>query len=233
MTDLVQKFSKNTLGRDLIVGDIHGHFSKLLIKLHSIGFDSSKDRLFSVGDLVDRGPESQMSFDWLHHPWFHAVCGNHEAMAIDYVEQPFYDTNMYHLNGGEWNIKNTKTDQRVYANIFSSMPVAIQLETSNGLIGIIHADCAYDSWDELLQILENPDTEHYALQDVIKECQWSRNRINNPSLSKPVTGLKALIVGHTPVVEMKVIDNVMHIDTAGWIEGHEFTIINADTLQKL
>jgi len=40
------------------VGDIDGCFSHLRRSLEAIGFDASVDRLFSVRDLIDRGPES-------------------------------------------------------------------------------------------------------------------------------------------------------------------------------
>src|SRR3546814_19392841 len=78
----VQRYPRNETGRDFAVGDIHGHFSRLQALLDAVEFDPSKDRLFSVGDLVDRGPECEQALDWLARPWFHAVQGNHEDIAI-------------------------------------------------------------------------------------------------------------------------------------------------------
>ena len=46
----------NPAGRDLAAGDVHGHFDTLEQALEQIAFDPVSDRLFSVGDLVDRGP---------------------------------------------------------------------------------------------------------------------------------------------------------------------------------
>lgn len=48
------KYGANILGRDFVVGDIHGEFSKLSKLLSSVEFNENSDRLFSVGDLVDR-----------------------------------------------------------------------------------------------------------------------------------------------------------------------------------
>lgn len=59
------KYRANILGRDFVVGDIHGEFSKLSKLLSLVGFDEHSDRLFSVGDLVDRGPESRQVEHWL------------------------------------------------------------------------------------------------------------------------------------------------------------------------
>lgn len=76
------KYEKNLIGKDYVVGDIHGSFSALEKLLFKIGFDKKKDRLFSVGDLVDRGNESYKSLEYLSYPWFYAISGNHEQIII-------------------------------------------------------------------------------------------------------------------------------------------------------
>lgn len=89
------RLAANTQGRDLAVGDIHGHFGRLVMCLEQAGFDPAVDRLFSVGDLVDRGPYSEAALQWLDRPWFHAVQGNHEALAITYLRGGRLDLQMY------------------------------------------------------------------------------------------------------------------------------------------
>ena len=71
------KFEKNLLGRDYCVGDIHGCFDRLLTILKRIGFNEKVDRLFCVGDTVNRGANSDQFLDWLTQPLFHSVRGNH------------------------------------------------------------------------------------------------------------------------------------------------------------
>ncbi len=51
---LIQYFEKNNVGDDFVVGDIHCQFNQLNRQLYEIGFDPKKDRLFAVGDLIDR-----------------------------------------------------------------------------------------------------------------------------------------------------------------------------------
>ena len=58
-------FARNERGRDFVVGDIHGMFSALENFLEELSFDPGRDRLFSVGDLIDRGPESDPVLQWL------------------------------------------------------------------------------------------------------------------------------------------------------------------------
>ena len=72
-------------GRDLVVGDLHGHRSLLEQELDRLGFDPSCDRVLSVGDLIDRGPESFETLSLIDEPWFHAVLGNHELMLLNFL----------------------------------------------------------------------------------------------------------------------------------------------------
>jgi hypothetical protein len=97
-----RRIAANTRGRDLAVGDIHGHFQRLQQCLDGVGFNPAVDRLFSVGDLVDRGPHSAQALDWLAQPWFHAVQGNHESLAINHLRGGRLDLDMYRAAGGGW-----------------------------------------------------------------------------------------------------------------------------------
>lgn len=64
------EIEQNNIGRDFIVGDLHGHYSKLIEGLKKINFDTEKDRLFCVGDLVDRGSEIEECLMLLKEKWF-------------------------------------------------------------------------------------------------------------------------------------------------------------------
>lgn len=75
----------NAHGRDLIVGDLHGHRALLERELDRVGFDARVDRVLSVGDLVNRGPDSLGTLCLLEEPWFHAVLGNHELMLLNFL----------------------------------------------------------------------------------------------------------------------------------------------------
>ena len=66
-----------------VVGDIHGCFSMLMDKLRQCRFDPWQDLLVSVGDVIDRGPDSLRCLALLPEAWVVAVRGNHEQMALD------------------------------------------------------------------------------------------------------------------------------------------------------
>ncbi|MCW8994392.1 MAG: protein phosphatase, partial [Psychromonas sp.] len=51
-------YQQNDQGRDFFVGDIHGKYGLLMLALSNVNFNANVDRLFSVGDLIDRGEAS-------------------------------------------------------------------------------------------------------------------------------------------------------------------------------
>lgn len=224
----VARYARNEQGRDLVVGDIHGCFSKLQTALDCIGFDPTKDRLFSVGDLVDRGPESAKVLEFLAHHIDGAVQGNHEDMAIRWPNGHM-DWGNYAANGGSWMIALDKETQHEVAAALSALPIAIELETAEGLVGIVHAECPFPSWPEFIAKLEDETLSRTRLDMLLSACQWNRNRITVGDTSM-VEGVRAVVVGHTPMLKSVTLGNTIYIDTLGWKDG-AFTILDAATLQ--
>ena len=72
--------------RNLAVGDIHGCFRALTTLAASVPFRPD-DTLITLGDYVDRGPDSQAVIDWLlaygRRGNLVALRGNHEVMMLD------------------------------------------------------------------------------------------------------------------------------------------------------
>ena len=139
---IIQTFDENTLGLDYVIGDIHGCFSRLEEELRDLEFNADTDRLFCVGDLVDRGPESLDFFEWLAKPWFFSVRGNHDQMAIDqvYTNKFTQGEELYVRNGGQWFLNLNQATKRLVADALSELPIAIEIKTSYGTVGIVHAD---------------------------------------------------------------------------------------------
>lgn len=230
----IQRFERNTVGRDLIVGDVHGYFTKLQAALDAVGFDPVRDRLFSVGDLVDRGPECDQVLDWLAKPWFFPVLGNHEDMAIRWPNGNM-DPGNYLANGGGWNISNPECLQREISEALAALPLGIELETEAGLVGIVHAECPFDDWDLFRSTLADATQSRTHLDRVEATAQWSRTRIDYGDRSL-VRGVRAVVVGHTPVPEHTVLGNVHYIDTGAWLGSRcpwvpRFTLLDAATLE--
>lgn len=221
MHDFLQSFPINSSGNDYAVGDIHGCFSQVRQGLEKISFNYKTDRLFCVGDLIDRGPESQHALEWLQQPWFHAVRGNHEAMAIQGAEGQGQFEHIH--GGGEWFYKLSHEQQLQFKAAFDQLPYLIEVQTLLGPIGITHADCPYNNWERIKEV---------PLDDIdLQCCLWSRERLRNPFLND-IDNVRAMIQGHSIVSEMRILGNIYFIETGGWIgsEGH-WTFLNLQTLE--
>lgn len=214
---MFKHFSANTVGRDFVVGDIHGMFKTLAKELEELGFDPEKDRLFSVGDLIDRGPDNEDIEEWLAKPWFHAVRGNHEQMLIDgFTDKEGSSAQFHFLNGGEWFFGLPTVQQQCIVLQCQDLPLAIEVETPNGLVGIVHAECPLSDWG-LFKNMFSANKSRFT-----QVALWARMRISVGDNSD-VAGLHKLYVGHTPMHFPTQLGNVHYIDT-GAVFGKKFTI---------
>jgi len=205
---VVQTFAPNTSGRDFVVGDIHGMFPVLEAVLDEIGFDVYRDRLFSVGDIVDRGPASADALTWWTYPWFHACRGNHEQMLLDSHRDPA-NRSLWAMNGGTWWADIPPARREAFVETCHELPYAMEIETARGAVGIVHADLPRGcTWDDLLEALGRRDRK------VMAEALWSRTHIHDDA-PVPDAGERIWHVycGHTVIRAPKTRGKITWIDT--------------------
>jgi serine/threonine protein phosphatase 1 len=219
---MIKKLKNNTVGKDYFVGDIHGCYEQLMEALVKIKFNPDVDRLISVGDLVDRGADSVKCLNLLKEPWFHAVSGNHEDMMIKSFRRE-WPTHNYIQNGGKWFFHLPYEEQEQLVLLADTkMPLVIEVETDIGTIGVIHAN-APDDWQKYHQLNDDEDFFDDAL---VEDTIWGRRRIYG-SQSGRVKGIDYVVVGHTPVEDVTVLDNIVYIDT-GAVYNNSLTILSVD-----
>lgn len=226
---MFQHYPLNEKGEDYAVGDVHGCFDALLKALEHIGFDPLTDRLFVAGDLVGKGPQSVRVEHWLRQPWLHAVRGNHDDAAVRFAKGNPIDQERYRRNGDGWILDLPPEAQKHCAEPLDALPYAIEVETRSGLVGIVHADCPFDEWPALVQALTAPATRK-AYKETANACMRSRERLDGRD-ERGVAGLEALVVGHCLVEQVLWLGNVIYIDTGGWTQAGQFTLLNLNTLQ--
>jgi serine/threonine protein phosphatase 1 len=223
---VVQRVARNFKGRDFAVGDIHGCFNDLQQALDEIGFDPDADRLFSVGDLVDRGPQSEAVLDWLARPWFFAVCGNHDYMAWrTAMGKPFAEVD--HLrHGGEWVTRLPQARRQQLIQALQALPLAMEVGTPNGWVGLVHAACPGNDWNAM-RALNLADLD--SLHTDAGQCLWSAQRALTADTSR-VRNIRAVVHGHATVGKHLVLGNAHFIDTGGWRPHGYFTLLDLDCL---
>ena len=201
-----RRFARNRAGRDFVVGDVHGMFGALRELLAVAGFDGQRDRLFSVGDLIDRGPGSRETLGWLAEPWFHAVRGNHEQLLLDSGDPSSFDL-WVRYNGGAWWLDCPAGEREAFRTACAGLPIAIEVETSKGRVGVVHADAPRsNSWPDFLLRLDAGDA------GALEHALWSRERVSAGPPAR-VSGVELVLCGHTPTTRIVEAGNVRFIDT--------------------
>lgn len=146
----VSVYARNMVGRDFIVTDLHGALELFERFKNDVSFDPVVDRIFSVGDLVDRGRDSLNTLALLYEEWFHAVKANHENMMIETCRN-FNTENGEYLpwvnNGGIWGfhlIKELSDEGMMFRDlveIADKLPLMIAIEQEDGsYVGVLHAE---------------------------------------------------------------------------------------------
>lgn len=218
----VLRAKMNTAGRDFAVGDIHGCYDKLMVALDDVGFDRKVDRLFAVGDLVDRGRQNEQVVELLQEPWFYSVLGNHDQMLLDAVSNPEDDFYAIHhiQNGGAWYYGLPTDQQKDIVTLLEGLPTAIEVMTKYGRVGIVHAQVLGNDWDAMVDSIElGGNAGKYATQIAL----WSRQKVTAGDTTK-VRGVHHVYVGHTVVTAPVILGNVTYTDT-GAVFDYNMTIM--------
>lgn len=208
MSDFL-KLGKNTSGRDFIVGDIHFKMPDFFYGLNELDFNPARDRILSVGDLVDRGPDPTSGLKLLDQPWFHMVMGNHEQMLIQAYDNDPYGSSP--ARGAAWWDLIDKRSRYQIVQRLKSLPIAIELAVEQGLIGIVHADVPIGmGWSDFKNDIVNDETKHYAL--------WGQERVRDAIVSG-VHDVWRVCAGHTKVQAPLRLGNYLALDCTGGNEG--------------
>ena len=199
-----QHFASNTQGHDYVVGDVHGDYERLTDLLSAIKFDATVDRLFSVGDLIDRGPASAKCLELLNEPWFFSALGNHEDMLINAAKDPLEHMELWEQNGGEWGSELDPTALAHYAAVLAKLPFVITVGEGASRFNVFHAEFFGDDL-----ALDLPGYSNHVREQLL----WGRMLIRDPNKKDLHKGLSKSFCGHTPVKSHKQIGSHVFIDT--------------------
>lgn len=241
---LVQKLPANAVGRDFVVGDLHGCLEQLDELLRVVGFNSAVDRLLSVGDLVDRGPNSMECLQLLGKPWFHSVMGNHEQLMLGCFMPCLYkdlppDTDSdigttFIANGGAWAFNEVGRDRRPSPEFSRLLRMALELPQvlvvgeGSERYNIVHADLAKWVWGKSqdgLSVWKDGELDAmvkpYLSRKDLPGFRWSRVLMEmwrqDPLVDEMAPGLSLTFCGHTVAPLVRSVWSHVCLDTGAFL----------------
>lgn len=192
--------SVNTKGVDYIIGDLHGEYSLLMKSLEDISFNKEIDRLFSVGDIIDRGEDSLACLRLLHEPWFHSVLGNHEWFLLNYEE----NEENWKKYGGKWFFLLSDEAKAECIALCEDLPYTLTV----GGVGIVHALVPTDDWNDVKEMTDRDR----------KECLWTPADFGYTF--RNIKNIDKVYLGHTVLKEVVNMGKLNFIDTGAYNYGN-------------
>lgn len=237
-----ETYEANFSGRDFVVGDVHGAFPLLEVALRDLKFDCNRDRMFFLGDLVDRGPEVMKVLKLFMSgwgKWAFSIAANHELMFVDWMNENRNGYGFFFArNGGSWAIPNVDDPLLMeFALAASTFPRMVTLQKCDGKqVHLIHAeldpagetvtDAMISDPEKLLQMMtrinRNGDTSFWGrgtfgyMRKKPKDWEigdWAKEKIKAQWFSEE---LSMIISGHTILKQPTKVGKLFCIDTGAY-----------------
>ena len=235
----IRKLPANCLGKDYVIGDLHGCLDLLWRLLDEVKFDQHCDRLFSVGDLVDRGPDSLACLHLIKEPWFYAVKGNHEVMMEEFFADyrktgrlTSLDDNTYSGfldNGGDWVTEYYLSDKNCMTETFNeglkladSLPKLLVVGEGDSRFHVVHAELLNpDGYAEVDLVWTDDDIDQWLVDPDHIPCDapafflWGRTLMRDhvDRASARHDKLSTTFCGHTPDAKPRQVLSHTCLDT--------------------
>ncbi|MFM0242041.1 metallophosphoesterase [Paraburkholderia phytofirmans] len=222
LVNSVQHHPANPSGRDFVVGDLHGCVDALRYLLSVITFDPTRDRLFSVGDLVDRGEHSELALALLDKPWFFPVLGNHEDTLCAVADGRLRRQWWYGI-GGIWAAQLSDERLQHYAEVLRGLPLVRVVGSGKERFNVLHAEF-FGSDAEL-------DAGNFS-DETRQRLLWGRDLALGNGDPQRQRGLSLTYCGHTPMRDIKQVGSQLFIDTGAFGPGGKLTIVEPLALRR-
>ena len=206
--------------RRIVIGDVHGHYDTLMKLLDAIA-PSEEDRVYFLGDLIDRGPKSAQVVEFVKESDYTCLLGNHEQMVLEIL--------------GQGNIKGSALQAWLYSGGYSTV-------NSYGEDGI-----SQDHMDWMRTLPTHLDLGDYWLvhagvhprlpieKQTTEQFCWIREEFHG--MEEPYFPNKIIVTGHTitftlpGVAPGKIaqgrgwldIDTGAYHPKSGWLTGLDLT----------
>lgn len=225
-----------------LMGDIHGDYKRFQKMLRKIKF-SNDDKLYILGDIIDRGIENlEMLKFCMNSSNIALIKGNHEYFMQLYLE----DSNLTTSNWSKWGgqntieeLKNISTEEKeMFLNYLRSLPYYIEIDEFDIKYTLTHT-----GYDADVEPIINENGKVDIKQTIEKSIKYNEfNYLISSDIHYIPAGIKFdryLIVGHHPTIkygENKIMKNkrYMNIDCGNGFreDGGKLSCICLDTKQE-
>tara|TARA_R110002124_G_scaffold149259_5_gene315366 strand:- start:13310 stop:14065 length:756 start_codon:yes stop_codon:yes gene_type:complete len=204
------------MSRKLIIGDIHGCLTTFEALLDTMNFSKS-DKLYLVGDYIDRGPDSKGVIDKImelkdENYNVVAIRGNHEQMLIDDYEAEtlkgwYSNADEQLLNS--FGIRNLREFPDEYLQFCKKLPLYYMEDE----FILVHAGINFNR--------ENP------LENK-KDLLWVRNWYH--SIDKDWLGDRIIIHGHTMIPKSDIEEQFANLEVNQYLDIDCGAVVSRDPL---
>ena len=200
--------------------------------------------VFSLGDLVDRGPDSWAAIDWITGTdaalrFDVVVRGNHEQLMLEGCRRGGARRRKnlsdawiaWQYNGGAWwNERETPPSvERAWSVTLGRLPYCARVEPGgDGVDWCMQVRCwrGGKNWRSRCSRTErspiSPAGGRYGVDIGTATCRPACRRPGRKSTWGPWREVECVITGHTPVCEPVWQENVLAIDTGVYTQGRGY-----------
>lgn len=186
--------------RRIVIGDVHGHYQSLETLLASLEL-RTQDRVYFLGDLIDRGPQSAEVVDLVMRQGYGCVLGNHEAMMLDVIRYGAAAAELLEA----WLYSGGQNTLRSYQNAIPQRHLTWLQERP------LYLDLG-DYW----LVHAGVDPSLPLEQQNVEICCWIRDEFH--SSTQPYFPHKTIVTGHTITFTLPDIPPGKVAQGIGWID---------------
>ncbi|MGK7874114.1 MAG: metallophosphoesterase family protein [Xenococcaceae cyanobacterium] len=185
--------------RQIVIGDVHGHYNALIQLLEAIA-PGNDDKVYFLGDLIDRGPQSSQVVEFVIQNNYQCLRGNHEEMLLDVLGNGKISDEMFQAwlySGGHSTVASydNKIPQE-HIDWMKTLPNYLDL----GDIWLVHAGVHPQ------MPIEEQTSEQFC---------WIRSEFH--SMTEPYFADKLIITGHTITFTLPGVKSGKIASGPGWL----------------
>ncbi len=187
--------------RRIVIGDVHGHYEGLMTLLEAIA-PTSDDKIYFLGDLIDRGPNSAQVVNFVKQNNYACLLGNHEQMLLNILtnERTSSSTMQAWLYGGGQATVASYHEATIpddHLDWLKTLPTYLDL----GDIWLAHAGV---------------DPSKSVKEQTADQLCWIREEFH--SIKKPYFPDKQIIIGHTITFTLPGVSPGKLAQGQGWLD---------------